>query len=226
MKFYKIILVVTIVFLFSSCNHQDDKKEIEKLFSDYKVAVIKHDYKFAVGCFDSSTIHYYENLLNLSKYADSEKVASMSILDQLIILSTRMTTPKKEIEKMRTISFMESLYQTGGVSSSEIIKMNLCKLKINGNVGIGLLISDSTLKHINIDKIKTDNWAQFSFVKENQKWKINPLQFLKLGDEIFRDQMNEAKLNKQEFIHLIIENLKTEYNINDERELWKPMFSK
>jgi hypothetical protein len=218
----KISILVTVIILVGfgvECNNPEkDKNEVRKTFDNYKNAIIYDKYDEAANCLDSRTLAYYDTLLWHIQYSDSAIVASLPVMDQLLVLMVRDVAATKEIIAFNGKSLFAYCIKNKLIDKNDVTNAHIDKVEIDGKFAKGRLITES-MKDEKEDSPKLSNAVWLNFYKEANQWKIDMTSLLYLANKIFAGQVSGMKLSVSEFA---IEAIVMHTGKIPNPEIWKP----
>ncbi len=212
MKIYLVSILAMLLSCFSAAlvyGQKSEEKRVRAAFENYKTAILNDKGEEAAKHVDSRTLQYYADMLKLVKTADSLKVASLSMLDRLMVFSIRHRTPRAQILSYDGRQLFIYAVQEGMVGKESVQRNAVGKVSIEGNFAKGQFIANGN-----------ETPFFFHFYKENKKWKLDLTSLFPLSEAAFQQMAKENETPENEFIFLILSMVS---NKTPQNTLWQPI---
>jgi len=184
---------ILIPLTYSGYAQSKDTKSIQKCFENYKTALINKDGNSAVKCVDQNTLNYYSEMLKQGIYADSSTLASMNILDKMMIFTIRHRIPKELVLKMDVYDFFVYAVENGMVGS-DVSGFELKKVSISGYDAKSELQVDGKITPFG-----------FAFHKEEKEWKIDLTSVFTFSLAATENLVESYEMADYEFVFYLLE---------------------
>ena len=202
---------ITVLFLFLSaaCHAQDDQQAVRRCFDNYKAAILEDRGEDAVQYVDSRTIRYYEEILQLTKTADSAAIDTLSLLDKLMVFSIRYRLTREEITTTDGRGLLVHAIHKGMVGKSSVAGNEVGTITVEGAQAKAQLIADDKRTQV-----------YFRFYREEGGWKIDLTALFPLAATAFDHMAQMSGLSDNEFLFDILERLT---GTKPGPEIWQPV---
>lgn len=170
--------------------------QIKELFNKYKYAIADKRDADALNCISQNSLAYYNDILKKSIYIHKDSLQKEAFLNKLMILSIRHNMSLKEMKKLDAKSLFKKGVKLGWFSSSIIKDFTL---------GDFTKLGDAAFSRAKYNNKLTD--YIFRFENENNKWKIDISSIISSTEEALRIMLKKSKMNENEYIEKLIEDL-------------------
>lgn len=184
---------VTLFALNGTVYSQNDQVLIKKVFDGYKAALLAEDGAKAVTYVDGNTINYYSKMKELALTGDSAEVASLEMIDQLMIIMIRHKITKTAITSMSG----RDLFIYGvdkGLLGSKIPMGDIGNIQVSSHKAKAQFISNGTPTPI-----------YFDFNQENKVWKLDLTSIFPVSNIVFQQIVAQTGLDEQGTILYLVE---------------------
>jgi hypothetical protein len=171
-----------------------EEKLVRAAFDGYKSAILNNEGSEAVKHVDSRTIKYYSGILDLVKTADSAKIASLPLLDKLMVFSIRHRTSKDDILSFDGKGLLVYAIKSGMVGKNSVANNSVGEVTIDNNFAKGQFISLG-------QKAPFD----FHFYKEEGQWKIDLTALFSVSTMAFQKMVEESGQEENEYLFSLLE---------------------
>ena len=194
----KILLLAVLAIVQASCQNEgtDQKASIRICFDGYKKAILAQDGTSAKLFVDKNTIDYYGKMRDLALNAPEEKVRKLSTIDKLMVLTIRHRIPAKDIDGMNGESLFVHGVEQGWIGKGNVVNNELGDIKIFSNYATGVHIASGQ-----------ESRLRWTFRNENGKWKIDLTTLMAVGDQAFKQLINQSGMPEDQFILTTLESV-------------------
>lgn len=201
------ILVLLLAFTVSCKGQKKEEKSVREAFDNYKSAILNDKGEEAVKYVDSRTIKYYGDILELVKNADSAKVASLSLLDKMMVFTIRHRVPKKDILSFDGKGLLVYAIKSGMVGKNSVANNSIGEVTIDNDFAKGQFIANGQKAPF-----------YFHFYKEEGQWKIDLTSIFSVSTMAFKKMVEDSGLNENEYLFSLLEMLT---GIKPGKEIWE-----
>ncbi|KOY85999.1 hypothetical protein AD998_07455 [bacterium 336/3] len=205
LSFFFSILVI-------SCNTKArDKKAIQLCLNKYLETTQASNGLEAIKYIDKQSIAYYDNIVKLTKTADSTTISNLKFLDKFFVLGARHLFKKEDILTMNGENLFILLVANDMVGDEEKTSNVLVQnIKIEKNHATGEVLMDKKGK------------VTISFNKINNEWKFNLLSTFSIAEEEFKNIISQLddSMSEDDFLVLL---LKESNQKEPSKDIWKPI---
>lgn len=211
MKTQSILMLWILCFVFPAVIYAQkaEEKRVKATFENYKTAILNNKGEEAAQHVDSRTLQYYADILELVKTADSLKVASLTLLDRLMVLSVRHRTPREQILSYDGRQLFIYAVQEGMVGKESVQRNAVGEVNVDDSFAKGRFISNGN-----------ETPFFFHFYKEDKKWRLDLTSLFPLSEAAFHQMVKESEMSENEFILLILSLVSNE---TPQSDLWQPI---
>ena len=203
--FFTLFLTVN----FSLYGQKSEEKLVRKTFENYRENILNDKGEEAVNYVDSRTIKYYGYILELVKEADSAKVATLSILDRLMVFSIRHRASREDILSFDGKSLLIYAITSGMVGKNSVANNSIGEVNLEGNFAKGQFLTSGQ---------KTPLF--FHFYKEDNQWKIDLTSIFPITNVSFQKIANDSGLGENDYLFYLLEIISGK---KPGREIWQPV---
>lgn len=209
------------LFCFSSCENKSEESPkqaevkpevlIKNCYAGYKKSLLDGDGKTTVEYVNKAGIDYYSAILDYVMEADSERVASLPLIDKLMVLSLRMRTSDKKLREMKT---GEDLFIYG------------VNRRFIGNEGVraselGEIILHPDRATAKVLRNGQEIPMQFKFLKEDGKWKFDVKYMLVNTGYGLQQVIVQKGISEEEYVKELLTNINMSSDIP--ADIWEPV---
>jgi hypothetical protein len=209
----KLLLTLFIGLFFIQVNAQEKaKKAVRNCFTNYKEAILNDKGQEAVEHLSVKTINYYNNILDLSLHADSNKMEELRLMDKFMVLALRHRTP---IDKLRSFDGRKTLIfaiEKGMIGKNSVARNEIGEVSIDKNKAEAQAIINNQPTPI-----------QFVFYKENDDWKLDLTSIFSISSKGFEQLIKSQDKSENEYLLYLLE-LTTSIKVSN--DIWKPIGDK
>ncbi len=124
-----------------SCIAQLSSSSIEDCFHQYKTAIVEDRSDDAVQYLDASTLAYFEEIVSLAQSATRSDLSAHSMVDRMMVLSVRSTTPREIILADDSQAIMSYMVSSGLIGKKTIDKTTISNINLSGDKGSAILMT-------------------------------------------------------------------------------------
>ncbi|WP_343856352.1 hypothetical protein [Fulvivirga kasyanovii] len=136
----KYFLIITFTVISISAFGQSESGDVSQCFEQFKKAVAEGNGKEASEIVAPETIEHYQSLLNLALEGDSIEVASLRLIDKLVVISMRNQLSKEDILQMDGKNFIAYAVDHGMLSKNSLINFQLGEIRVTDEFTIAQII--------------------------------------------------------------------------------------
>jgi hypothetical protein len=205
----KTLWLFTLLVIFKSFGQENQEKTIQKVFENYKSAILNDKGIEALNFVDSRTIAYYDDIINKIKTADSITIESYTILDKLMILAIRNSASQEEIMNMNGKSLFVYAIDNGMVGKNSVQNNSIGRVQIDDAFATGQFLVNGQETPIN-----------FHFYLENNNWLIDLTSIFPISSGAFKKMIASSGKSENETLLMILELMTGEKPTNS---IWHPL---
>ncbi len=221
LKYLSVLAFVFAVFVVSGCQEEEKKKGVSEImnpdflvkdcYSNYKQGLLKSDGKLAIANINKSGIEYYDILMDYVMEADSSTIASMPLIDKLMILSLRWRSNPNDLIKLREsgMNLFEYGVNNGFIGQEAVSNSTLGKITFNEDVATARVFNNGQ-----------EIPMQFKFIKENGKWKFDVKYVMMHTGYGLQQFVVESGMTEEEYILDLLSKMSAKPMSN---EMWHPI---
>lgn len=205
------VWVAAICILRTFFGFSQEAKKIVETFTAYQQAVIHGEGIRAFELVNQNTVHFYNEVWNASKMADSATVSKFPFEEKLWILTTRHLVPRTRASQLTTQSVFEYLIKNGWIHKEDLGALQLGEISIEGKYAIAPMKQNS---------IELPYFFQFE--KENGIWKVNLIAMLETAGRSVEAMIEISELSEET---VIIESIEQLSGKKTNKAIWLPFKS-
>jgi hypothetical protein len=207
----KFLTLLCLVLMVSAvCFAQTTEAEkVKQAFNGYKSAILNNKAEDALKLISSSSVKYYNHIIELIRTADSAKLNDLSILDKITVLSIRSRAAKEELLQMNGEELFLYSIRNGMVGKNSVA---------NNSVGDVSVVDGFAKAQLLNNGVKTPLF--FHFYKEDGNWKFDLTSLFTPSVVAMKKMVSDSGKSENEFIIFILENMTGEKLGAD---IWKPL---
>jgi hypothetical protein len=173
-----------------------EAKAVEKVFENYKEAILQSDGEKALSCIDKNTLDYYDKMLQYSISADSASIHSLPFMDKMLIFSVRHRIPKSEVLDMDVEAFFTYAVDKGWVGKTSVESIKLSKVNIQGKTAYTELVANGEKAPFG-----------FHFHKEGGMWKIDLTSIFDFTNASISSMLEVREVEEYAFVFELLKTL-------------------
>lgn len=112
---------------------QNQENLVKEAFNNYKSSILNDKGEDVVNYVDTNTIKYYEKILELAKNADHKEIASLSLLDKLMVILIRHRISKEDIFSFDGRGLLIYAIENGMVGKDSVVNNSIGGISVNQN---------------------------------------------------------------------------------------------
>jgi hypothetical protein len=189
--------IILVLFLFLSLAGYGQLKEeklVRQAFDKYRSAILNDKGDEAVKFVDSRTIKYFGNVLELVNNADSIQVESLSVLDKLMVLTIRHSTPKDIILSLDGKGLLVYAVKSGMVGKNSVANNSIGEITIDNYFAKGQIL---------VSGQKTPYY--FHFYNEDTQWKVDITSIFPISNSAIKKMVDESGHSENEYLFSLME---------------------
>ncbi|MCB9045178.1 MAG: hypothetical protein H6550_03455 [Chitinophagales bacterium] len=207
MRYY--FTCITFLLLTINCNANKQEKAVQQSFEALKQAFLKRDGQTALQYVSSSTIIFYNELINWALHADSIQVNSMTVMNKVSVLAIRAEKDLKMLKQTNGEQLFAEAVEKDKVDNIWFNQFTLDKITFEDSTALASVIYESE-----------EIIFKFRFVFEQSSWHFDMLSFFKINEYLIRDEIKKSNNTENDYV---LELLKDAYGDLSESDLWQPL---
>ncbi|MCB0697041.1 MAG: hypothetical protein KDC07_06735, partial [Chitinophagaceae bacterium] len=207
MRYY--FTCITFLLLTINCNANKQEKAVQQSFEALKQAFLKRDGQTALKYVSSSTIIFYNELINWALHADSIQVNSMTVMNKVSVLAIRAEKDLKMLKQTNGEQLFAEAVEKDKVDNVWFNQFTLDKITFEDSTALASVIYESE-----------EIIFKFRFVFEQSSWHFDMLSFFKINEYLIRDEIKKSNNTKN---YYVLQLLKYAYGDLSESDLWQPL---
>jgi len=205
-RIYGLIVLLTVQM---ACGQKSEEIQVRKSFDNYKSAILNDKGDEAIKYVDNRTIKYYNDILELTKTADSSKIETLSILDKLMVFTIRHRTSTEDILNFNGKSLLVYAIKNGMVGKNSVANNSIGEVTVENDFAKGQFVSNGQKAPF-----------FFHFYKEDGLWKVDLTSVFPVSTMAFRKMADESGQEQNEFLFSL---LGIVTGRRPGAEIWKPI---
>ena len=202
----KVIIIAMLLFPAALFAQEED---VRNTFEEFKSAMIGGNSGDVLALASSSSVDYYDNMLDMILYADSSKVAKLSLVQRLAVLGTRARVPVDTLIDMNGQEFFQFSMDAGG-SNAEGLKI----------LGIGdVLVNDDNTASGQVTANSQPLPMSITFVEEGGEWKIDMASLERMSEGQLQQMMTQSGMDFNQFLKMAM----AQQGITVDDSIWHPL---
>jgi hypothetical protein len=194
MKKRTFILLPLAVLLCGCSNDKADKEAIQKVFDNYKTAILAGDGNAAAASVTQETLDQYQKYVDWALHADRATVQSLSVLDKMQVLMMRHRIPRDKWQGMTGEKVFVYAVNNNWIGKDQVQAAELGE--------INLFVFQASADAI-MNKRKTR--SRFFFLKEKGAWKYDLMRLMQGFDAALKSEIKRIRMSPDQFIFNALE---------------------
>lgn len=204
----KCFLLIILLAIAGSTFGQSQADSVSVCFQKFKAAVAEGSGNEAAEVIAAKTIEHYQSLLNIALEGDSMEVASLGLLDRLVVIAVRNQLSRAEVLKLNGKSFIAYAVDQGMLSKNSITNFQLGETRTT---------SRFTTSQIIVGEMETPLKIHFY---DEQGWKLDVTPILTAMGTSLSRTVSTAGMSETEWIIMTVQSFSGKL-ING--NIWLPM---
>ena len=171
---------------------QDDAAQVKACFLQYQEAMNRKDATAALKLFSSNSFSYYDSVLHLARFADSQQLAAQSLMRLVLALTLRARVPHAEIRVMTGTSLLQYAISNGMIGNVGQSGTAIGAVRINHDTAWASLLMDGT-----------ETELKLRFVREHQ-WTLDLAHLGDAGERGIEQMLREADVEREALIQMML----------------------
>lgn len=188
---FVLILLFTITFCFAQTKEENLVRES---FNNYKSSILNDKGEEAVRFVDSRTVGYYSEILELVKNAESSQVATLSLLDKLMVFTIRHRASREDIMSFDGKGLLVYAINSGMVGKNSVSNNSVGEVTVNQHFAKGQFIANGQKAPF-----------FFHFYKEDGQWKLDLTALFPVSGMALKKMVEDSGLSESEYIFSLLE---------------------
>jgi hypothetical protein len=169
-------------------NAQDDAAQVKTCFRQYQEAIGTKNATAALKLFSRNSLSFYDSVLLLARFADSQQLSAQGVMRQLLVLTLRVRVPHSEIRVMTGISLLQYAINSGMIGNIGQSGTDLGSIEVNRDTAWAQLMVDGTPTELKL-----------LFLREHQ-WTLDLAYLVTAGERGLEQMLRDADLKRADFI--------------------------
>ncbi len=158
-------------------------------FTAYRKAVLTGNGDDAARLLSASTHGYYDLVRRLALYADANTVRSLSLMNQMQVLTFRARVPAEQLEAQDSAALIAHAVSEGWIGKNSVRTLVPGEVQRDGDQAI--LLTE-------IEGYKRG--PSFRFAREEERWKLDLVPAMKAGNVAFVTTAKQRGISQQAFL--------------------------
>ncbi|MBU6325403.1 MAG: hypothetical protein KJS92_07935 [Bacteroidetes bacterium] len=205
---FLIVLGFTGICFPNALKAQDDEAQVKSCFSQYQEAIGSKNAAAALKLFSRNSFNYYDSVLRLARFADSQQLSAKGLMCQLLVLTLRVRVPHSEIRVMSGTTLLQYAINSGMIGNVGQTGTNLGEVRVNHDTAWAPLL---------VEGVETE--LQLRFIREHQ-WTLDLVHLVAAGERGMEQMLREADVEPAAFIQMMLARI-SEGKAN--AEVWRPV---
>lgn len=171
---------------------QDDAVAINTCFRQYQQAIGSKNAAAALRYFSRNSFSFYDSVLHLARFADSQQLASQGVMRQLLVLTLRVRVPHSEIRVMTGTSLLEYAINSGMIGNVGQTGTDLGNIEVNRDTAWAQLMVEGSPTELKL-----------RFLREHQ-WTLDLMHLVTAGERGVEQMLRDAGLKQADFIKVML----------------------
>lgn len=195
-RMIKGIYIVMLIAVYPSIGiaQSQEENQVRHAFDKYKKAILNDRGAEAVACVDSSTILYYNRMLDLARHADSATIENAGLFDKFMVLAIRQRTSREEIMRLDGRGLLQFAIESGMVGKNSVAGNSIGAVEIDRHFAKGQLVTNGETTDV-----------YFDFNKENGQWKIDITSVFEISEKVIREMYLQSGQSENEYLISLLE---------------------
>ena len=143
---------------------------IERVFEQYKSALLAGDGEGAVALVDQQTHDYWSVLRDLAASGAEEKVRERSFIDRLLIVSIRHEIPADQLATMELQELIRVAFASGWIAPASIEQLVMGQVSVEGDTARAPAMTRASAADASTSSVV--DTLDYEFVEEEGEWKF------------------------------------------------------
>jgi hypothetical protein len=172
----------------SALKAQDDVAAVNTCFQQYQEAIGAKNANAALRLFSRNSLSFYDSVLLLARFADSQQLSTQGVMRQLLVLTLRVRVPHSEIRVMTGTSLLQYAINSGMIGNIGQRGTELGQIEVNRDTAWAQLMVDGTPTELKL-----------LFLREHQ-WTLDLAYLVTAGEHGIEQMLRDAGLKRADFI--------------------------
>ncbi|MGH1334927.1 MAG: hypothetical protein ACRBFS_02290 [Aureispira sp.] len=212
----KALYLLSLTCILIACNSEpiptiptgpSNKSLVIASFNTYKKAVDSQNGQAATQQLSSSSIRYYDQVLDHVLYSDKEKITRLSSGDMMQILGLRLFFPKEQLLQYNGAQLFQAMVDNKFTARKQLAKTTIGKVAVKGNNAKGQMVLEGKASPI-----------FFDFRKEEGVWKLDMTTTVIMTTKHVDQQAKAVQLSVPAFLETAMQLTEEEKNT-----IWQPL---
>lgn len=201
-------LIIMAVFFFPAALFAQEE-EVKNTFEEFKTAMTGGNSGDVLALASSSSVAYYDELLDMILYADSSKVAKLPLIQRIGVLGTRARVPVDTLIGMEGQDFLQYSMNANGNNAQQMQMLGIGDVLVNeDNTASGQVTANGQPLPMSI-----------TFVEEGGEWKIDMSSLERMGEGQLQQMMSQSGMDFNQFLKMAL----AQQGITVDDSIWHPL---
>jgi len=185
------------------------EEDVKNTFEAFKTAMSNGNSDEVLKLASTSSVDYYDNMLDMILYGDSAEVAKLPLVQRIGVLGSRARIPKDTLMDMEGKDFLQY--------SMDANKQNAQQIQM---LGIGdVLVGDDNTASGQVTMNGQALPMSISFVEEGGDWKIDMSSLENMGEGQLQNMMSQSNMDFNQFLKMAL----SQQGITADDSIWQPL---
>lgn len=184
-----------------------EESEVISAFETYRQALIDVDGAETARLMAEPTVQFYEDMTEVALTATKAELLERRIMDGLVALFLRQLVDPGRLEDMTGEEVIELAVTKGLINDSSVVNVKPLRAEVQGDTARLIVAIDGGPA------------PPFIVRREDDGWKIDLAEFFDFAEVAFRDQMEDAGLEKDAYLLVAVEATADE---KPSQNIWDP----
>ena len=183
--------------------------EVQQAFEDFKAAMMNANSDEVLKMASSSSLDYYNNMLDRILYADSATVAKLPLIQKIGVLGTRARVPVDTLIGMSGKDFLQFSLNSSKQNAQQMQMLSIGEvMKVDDNIAQGQLSANGQALPMSVN-----------FIDEGGAWKIDMESLENMSEGQLQMMMSQSGMDFNQFLKFAL----SQQGITVDNSIWQPM---
>jgi len=146
---------------------ETEESRVQKVFRDYKQALMTGDGDAAAALVDEGTLDYFQGVQRLALSGSREEVSARSFIDRLLVVTMRNELEREVLESLELDDLLHHAIEAGWIGKASISRLDIGEVSIDGDEASGVALTGGQ-----VPSPEDGDPLRYSFVREDGEWKF------------------------------------------------------
>ena len=182
------------------------QETIPEAFEAYRAALLAEDGPAVVRLVDSGTLAYYGQSVEWALDADSADVATLRLVDRLMVFSLRHRVPTDTVRAFDGASSLSYAVRKGWIGAGSVQRLRIVRTEATGPIGFATFDARGQIR--------------MGFTQEDGQWKVDLTSMLPLANLAFHQVAVDAGQRDDELLFSLLGSLTPR---QPDHRIWQPL---